>query len=161
MPLGSCRRCGSPSRSTPTIIGNCYDGLPDEACGLLIGPLGVRRHADRRDLARVAVSRTPTRRRAPTPSTPATCSPPGVTAEARGHEIVGVWHSHTHTDAYPSPTDVRQAVDPAWWYPIVSLRDDAPVLRAYRIVDESITESRDRRSAGSEPRGILSAEVGL
>ena len=31
--------CGSPSRSTPTIVGSCYDGLPDEACGLLIGPL--------------------------------------------------------------------------------------------------------------------------
>ena len=23
-----------------TIVGNCYDGLPDEACGLLIGPYG-------------------------------------------------------------------------------------------------------------------------
>ena len=23
-----------------TIIGHCYDGLPDEACGLLVGPLG-------------------------------------------------------------------------------------------------------------------------
>jgi [CysO sulfur-carrier protein]-S-L-cysteine hydrolase len=61
-------------------------------------------------------------------------------AEARGHEIVGVWHSHTHTDAYPSPTDVRQAVDPAWLYVIVSLRDQAPVLRAYRIVDGAIHE---------------------
>jgi hypothetical protein len=30
-------------------------------------------------------------------------------AEARSEEIVGVWHSHTHTDAYPSPTDVAQA----------------------------------------------------
>ena len=57
-------------------------------------------------------------------------------------EIVGVWHSHTHTDAYPSPTDVRQAVDPTWWYVIVSLRDDAPVLRAYLIVDGTITEGR-------------------
>ena len=22
-----------------TIVGNCYDGVPDEACGLLVGPL--------------------------------------------------------------------------------------------------------------------------
>jgi proteasome lid subunit RPN8/RPN11 len=63
-------------------------------------------------------------------------------AEERGDEIIGVWHSHTHTDAYPSPTDVKQAVDPAWIYPIVSLRDQAPVLRAYRIVDGEITEIR-------------------
>ena len=62
-------------------------------------------------------------------------------AEARGHEIVGVWHSHTHTDAYPSPTDVRQAVDPAWLYVIVSLRDQAPVLRSYRIRDGQIAET--------------------
>jgi proteasome lid subunit RPN8/RPN11 len=61
-------------------------------------------------------------------------------AEASGVEIVGVWHSHTHTDAFPSPTDVRQAVDPAWLYVIVSLRDQAPVLRAYRIRDERIAE---------------------
>ena len=33
-------------------------------------------------------------------------------AESRGDEIIGVWHSHTHTDAYPSPTDVRQASTP-------------------------------------------------
>jgi proteasome lid subunit RPN8/RPN11 len=61
-------------------------------------------------------------------------------AEARGEEIVGVWHSHTHTDPYPSPTDVRQAVDPSWIYAIVSLRDNAPMIRAYRIVGGEIAE---------------------
>jgi proteasome lid subunit RPN8/RPN11 len=61
-------------------------------------------------------------------------------ADERGEEIMGVWHSHTHTDAYPSPTDVRQAVDPSWHYVIVSLKYDAPVARSYRIVDETITE---------------------
>ena len=44
-------------------------------------------------------------------------------AEARGLEIIGVFHSHTHTDAYPSPTDVAQAPDPGWHYVLVSLRD--------------------------------------
>ena len=48
--------------------------------------------------------------------------------------------AHTHTDAYPSPTDVRQAVDPMWIYVIVSLRDDSPVLRAFRIRDDTIAE---------------------
>ena len=61
----------------------------------------------------------------------------GVAAQG---DIVGVWHSHTHTDPYPSPTDVRQAVDPMWIYVIVSLRDEAPMLRAYRIRDEQIAE---------------------
>ena len=61
-------------------------------------------------------------------------------AEDAGLDIVGVVHSHTHTDAYPSPTDVAQAVDPAWHYTIVSLKYDAPVVRSYHIVDGVITE---------------------
>lgn len=61
-------------------------------------------------------------------------------AEDNGWELLGVMHSHTHTDAYPSPTDVAQAPDPEWHYVIVSLRDDLPSLRSYRIVDGEITE---------------------
>jgi [CysO sulfur-carrier protein]-S-L-cysteine hydrolase len=61
-------------------------------------------------------------------------------AEDRGNQIVGVVHSHTHTEAYPSPTDVAQAPDPDWHYVIVSLRDDVPVLRSYRIRDGRIAE---------------------
>ena len=61
-------------------------------------------------------------------------------AESRGLEIIGVVHSHTHTEAYPSPTDVAQAPDPGWHYVIVSLRHEAPVLRSYRIVDGEVME---------------------
>lgn len=61
-------------------------------------------------------------------------------AEAAGAEIIGVMHSHTHTDAYPSPTDVDNAPDPSWHYLIVSLRDTSPALRSYRIIDGEITE---------------------
>ncbi|MBA2327542.1 MAG: M67 family metallopeptidase [Actinobacteria bacterium] len=61
-------------------------------------------------------------------------------AESRGDQLVGVFHSHTHTDAYPSPTDVEQAMEPGWIYVIVSLRDGDPVLRAYRIRDGQVAE---------------------
>ena len=62
-------------------------------------------------------------------------------AEARGEDIVGCWHSHTHTDAYPSATDVAQAAwYPEWVYALVSLRDGDPVLRAYRIRDDDVAE---------------------
>ena len=57
-----------------------------------------------------------------------------------GADIVGVMHSHTHTEPYPSVTDVNQAPDPSWHYVIVSLRDELPMLRSYRIVDGGITE---------------------
>jgi proteasome lid subunit RPN8/RPN11 len=124
------------------IVGHCFDGLPDEACGLLAGPMqgdgapgvptgevtavhpchnadqSARTYTvDSRDLLHAMRD-----------------------AEDHGDEIVGVWHSHTHTDAYPSATDVRQAVDPSWLYAIVSLKYGDPVLRCYRIVDGSILE---------------------
>ena len=61
-------------------------------------------------------------------------------ADARDWEIIGVVHSHTHSEPYPSPTDVAQAPDPNWHYVIVSLKRDAPELRSYRIVDGEIAE---------------------
>ena len=122
-----------------TIIGNCYDGLPDEACGLLIGPIA----GDGVPTGEISEARPC--RNADASAITYTVDPRDMlaamrAAEARGDEIVGVWHSHTHTDAYPSPTDVRQAVDPAWFYVLVSLRDGAPVLRSYRIRADKIAE---------------------
>ena len=61
-------------------------------------------------------------------------------AEDAGLEVVGVVHSHTHTEAYPSPTDVAQAPDPGWHYIIVTLMREAPEVRSYRIEGETITE---------------------
>ncbi len=121
------------------IVDHCLEGFPCEACGLLVGPIDKEyepmgeissvhpcRNADEstrtytvdsRDLLRV------TRR-----------------AEADGESIVAVWHSHTHTEAYPSETDVRQALDPNWVYALVTLRNPDPELRAYRIRDGQIAE---------------------
>ncbi len=61
-------------------------------------------------------------------------------AEDRGLEVMGVVHSHTHTEAYPSPTDVAQAPDPTWHYMIVTLKRGVPEPRNYRIVGETISE---------------------
>lgn len=61
-------------------------------------------------------------------------------AEAHGLELMGVMHSHTHTDAFPSPTDIDRAPDPAWHYVIVSLREPEPVLRSFRIVGDKQKE---------------------
>lgn len=120
------------------IIGNCYDGLPNESCGLLVGsmldgvPTGVVSDA------RPAVNADASARTYTVASKDMLRAMRA--AEERGDEIVGVWHSHTHTDPYPSPTDVRTAVDPTWMYVIVSLKHGAPMLRAYNIADGTITE---------------------
>ena len=61
-------------------------------------------------------------------------------AEAHGWEIVGVVHSHTHSEPYPSPTDITQAPDPSWQYVIVSLKRESPEIRSYRILEGAVTE---------------------
>ena len=50
-----------------------------------------------------------------------------------GWDLGGVFHSHTHTEAYPSPTDVRLASEDVP-YVIVSLASDPATIRAFRIV---------------------------
>ena len=125
------------------MIGHAYDGAPDEACGLLGG------EADRIDVFvptenEDASSRTFTIGKQGWDTADEVLGP-------RGLEVIGVMHSHTHTDAYPSPTDVDKAGNPLlahWHWIIVSLRDDAPVLRSYRIVDGAIQEERVRIDPG-------------
>ena len=61
--------------------------------------------------------------------------------EDKGWEHRAVYHSHTHSEAYPSSTDVRLASWPEAYYIIVSLMDaDNPGVRAFRIVDGTISE---------------------
>ena len=118
------------------ILGHAYDGLPDEACGLLVGDPATAR----------AARFEPTDNEARSSKLYTIPAKDHLridrAAAAEGLEIIGVVHSHTHTEAYPSPTDVAQAPDPSWHYVIVSLRDEAPMLRSYRIVDEQITEEQ-------------------
>ncbi|HEY2430906.1 MAG TPA: M67 family metallopeptidase [Acidimicrobiales bacterium] len=114
------------------MLAHCWAGLPLEACGLLAGAAdGVSRCYPTANVAESARVYT--------------VDPVGHLradrdAEGRGLEVVGVFHSHTHTAAYPSPTDVAQAPDPGWHYVIVSLADGVPVLRSYRIVGGNISE---------------------
>jgi len=118
---------------------HAYDCYPEEMCGLIAGPVGP-------------AGTVPADVHHFYPCTNAAASAMVYTVEPREHlraeidaedhgwEILGVVHSHTHTEPYPSPTDVMQAPDPAWHYVIVSLKRDGPETRSYRIVDGDITE---------------------
>ncbi len=56
-------------------------------------------------------------------------------------EWLGIYHSHTHTEAYPSATDIRLAYWPDTLYFIISLKDpDRPVVRAFYIRDGRVEE---------------------
>ena len=56
-------------------------------------------------------------------------------------ELLGVYHSHTHTEAYPSPTDIESTVLPGFIYFIISLSDsDQAIIRGFHIIEGKITE---------------------
>ncbi len=112
------------------MLSHCLDGYPFEACGLLAGTApdpGTAEATSCHPALNIAAS-----------ARVYEVEPKGLlvadrAAEAAGGQIVGVYHSHTHTDAAPSPTDVAQAPDPEWHYVLVSLRDVHPSVRSWRI----------------------------
>ena len=54
-------------------------------------------------------------------------------------DLLVIYHSHTHTQAYPSATDVRLAFYPDAHYMIVSLEvKDQPDIKVFRIVNGKI-----------------------
>jgi len=59
----------------------------------------------------------------------------------RGQRMLGIFHSHTASDAYPSSVDVTLAISPDVSYVLVSLKpQDQPVFKSYRIDGSRITE---------------------
>ena len=58
-------------------------------------------------------------------------------SESRGQEFVAFYHSHTHSPAYPSDTDVRMALQSGYLdvcYLLISLeKKEEPQIRAFRI----------------------------
>ncbi|MGI8773580.1 MAG: M67 family metallopeptidase [Actinomycetota bacterium] len=109
------------------MIAHCEAGRPNEACGILAGKTGeVVKHYPITNAAASPV------RYALEPQEQFTVD---RTIEAEGLEVAGAYHSHTRTEAYPSPTDVRLAsLDVP--YVIVSLAGKRPSIRAFLIEKE-------------------------
>jgi proteasome lid subunit RPN8/RPN11 len=63
--------------------------------------------------------------------------------EEEGWELLAIYHSHSHSPAYPSATDLELAFYPDALYLIISLADKVrPIIRAFRIVEGMIEEER-------------------
>ncbi|HYH53860.1 MAG TPA: M67 family metallopeptidase [Solirubrobacterales bacterium] len=62
--------------------------------------------------------------------------------EDGGEELIGIYHSHTRSAAYPSQTDVNEAVMwPEQVYVIVSLADEeAPDVKAFDLAEMKIAD---------------------
>ena len=116
------------------LIEHAQSEYPKECCGFLVGPSGevreqvkltnvdpdpvMRYEADAKEMKRAYDE-----------------------LFDRDWEVVSIYHSHTHSPAFPSPTDVERAYYPEAVYLLVSLADRArPVLRGFLIVDGRIDE---------------------
>jgi proteasome lid subunit RPN8/RPN11 len=115
------------------IVAHCQGEYPNEACGLVAGKEGI------------ALRVIPMRNADASPATyrldPDEQYRVFEEMEEEGLEVFGIFHSHTHSEAYPSATDRRQAFYPEAHYLILSLQDRAaPQLRGFRILDGEVTE---------------------
>lgn len=115
------------------MVASCLREYPLEACGILLGsPLKVSYVKSATNVEQSARIYT---------VDPKDMLAADRLAEQLGVELVGVYHSHTHSEAFPSPTDVTQAPDGTWNYFLVSLKRAIPEVRAYRIAEGKITET--------------------
>jgi len=121
-----------PAEMVEEMIAHARADVPNEACGIIAGKDGratrlyrainaeaspYRYSVDTKDLLRIHKD-----------------------VDGRDEEFLVIYHSHTHTEAYPSPTDVRLAAWPDAYYVLVSLQDEPPAVRAFRILEGEVTE---------------------
>ncbi len=121
------------------MVAAAYDDYPLETCGLVAGPPAANGGPGAKGQIFYPCRNTDQSARVYTID-PRDHLAAEDDADDRGWEINAVVHSHTHSEPYPSPTDVAAAVDPSWHYVIVSLKREAPEIRSYRIVDGEIVD---------------------
>ena len=117
------------------IVAHARADHPDEACGVVAGPVGSDRPV--RFIPMVNAARSTTFYEFDSMDLLKLYRE----MDDRDEVPVVVYHSHTATEAYPSRTDVTYASEPDAHYVLVSTREpDSYEFRSYRIVDGEITE---------------------
>ena len=126
------------------IVAQARADYPNEMCGLVVGDAAAANGGR-------ALRFEPTRNKAASPLRyeihPEDLLRLTIVTDDADEVFWGIAHSHTHTPAVPSPTDVGLALYPDALYLLVSLSDDeadhatgAPSLRAWRILANEIHE---------------------
>ena len=117
------------------IVAHARRDHPDEACGIVAGPVGSGRAERVVEMTNAARSMTQYE------FEPAEQLRVYREMDDRDEEAVVVYHSHTATEAYPSRTDISYASEPHAHYVLVSTRDEhADEFRSFRIIDGVVTE---------------------
>lgn len=127
---------------TAVLIRHCQKEFPNEACGILAGNgddvtvIYEMKNADSSPESYLMDAREQLK----------------VMKEIRnsGLEMVGIYHSHVASPAYPSSTDLEMAFYPDASYVIVALKDkNNPGIRSFKIKEGEITEEEVRIVNGS------------
>ena len=121
------------------IVAHARRDHPDEACGIVAGPVGADR--PERVVEMTNAERSPTFYRFDSQEQLRVWRE----MDDRDEEPVVIYHSHTATEAHPSRTDVSLAQEPGAHYLLVSTRtDDEVEVRSFRIVDGDVSEEEVR-----------------
>jgi proteasome lid subunit RPN8/RPN11 len=134
-----------PERLRQELIAHAREGDPDEVCGILAGQDGSITHVFRvRNIADTVTADTGVFRERDSGAAARGRKPVHYYMDPRdqirayneiddlGLDVVGYYHSHTRSEARPSPTDIRLATDLSPLYVLVSLTHQ-PSVRAWRI----------------------------
>jgi len=116
------------------MVAHAREDLPNECCGMIGGRDGEAARVVRVENAAASPLRYE-------------MDPQGQydalkAIEDAGEELIGIYHSHTRSAAYPSQTDVNEArMWPEQAYVIVSLEnEEAPDVKAYGLADLKIAD---------------------
>ncbi|MEV4251081.1 M67 family metallopeptidase [Streptosporangium canum] len=127
------------------IIAHARADHPDEACGVIAGPVGS--DSPERFIAMENAERSPTFYRFDSMEQLRVWRE----MDDRDEEPVVIYHSHTATEAYPSRTDISYASEPNAHYVLVSTREELgeeSEFRSYRIVDGVVSEEEVTVTSG-------------
>jgi len=117
------------------IVATCIRALPNEGCGLLLGTLegmvsevlpspNVAESAKLYEIDSRVLLRAYRR------------------SEEMGLSVIGVFHSHTHSEGLSEPDRRGPAPDPTWHYVLVSLRDVPSVIRSFHVTEGVVDEEQ-------------------
>ena len=118
---------------------HCISGFPLESCGLFIGPIDAD-GSPTGEITSIWPANNVEQSARIYSVDPKAMFEANRFAYENSCEIVGVYHSHTHTQAFPSPTDIAKAVDPNWCYAIVSLAQEEVDVKYFLIAGEEVAE---------------------
>ena len=122
-----------------SIVAHARQDHPDEACGVIAGPIGS--DSPQRFIPMVNSARSPNFYEFDSSDLLKLYRE----MNSNNEDPIVIYHSHTHTEAFPSRTDVAYASEPGAHYVVVSTRetgnDDGPYeFRSFRIIDGEISE---------------------